>query len=83
MKRIYKGYQNQIEPLKTGSVRFGSERFFVFQRPELQLAVRFFAVRSGPVSVFFQFDEPDLQTLQIGPVLGPFPVLWTGHLSAK
>jgi hypothetical protein len=49
----------RFEPTRTGLDRFGSERFFHPEKPELQLMVQFFAVQSGSVAVFFRFDEPD------------------------
>jgi hypothetical protein len=49
-----------FEPTQTGFYWFGSEQFFHPKKPELQLMVRFFAVQSGSVVVFFWFDEPDV-----------------------
>ena len=54
-----RGTMNRLQPVLTGPVASGSNRFFFFESGELQ------PVRSGPVSVFFRFIEPDLQTLNI------------------
>ena len=41
----------------------GLKWFLYLKMPELQLMVWFFAVWSGPVVVFLQLPQPDLQTL--------------------
>ena len=69
--------ENQLQPVQTGYVASGFKRFFISEKLELQLTVRFFAVRSGSVPVFFRLHEPDFQTLV---VLQPPFVLRTGKL---
>ena len=68
MKRIYKEYR---PPFWTGCNRFllvwFGAVFIGFSISKGRTAtgsVRFFSVRSGPVSVYFQFIEPNLQTLR-------------------
>ena len=68
-------YNASGSPVKTGYDRFWSVHiiFLVYttatgcpwDSDEPKLTVRFFWVRSGPVSVFFRFDEPDLKTLKL------------------
>ena len=43
--------ENRLQPVQTGSVASGFKRFFISKK--LELTVRFFAVQSGSVPVFF------------------------------
>jgi hypothetical protein len=54
---------NRLQPVFIGPVRSGFYRFFFSKRPNRNRSGSFFSVRSGPVSTFFRFYEPDLRTL--------------------
>ena len=51
--------EKQLQPVQNGSVASGFKRFFISEKLKLQLTVRFFAVRSGSVPVFFRLRELD------------------------
>ena len=70
---IFKGYHEPVVtgPNRSGCVRFESVFFFFFESGELQ------PVRSGLVSVFFWFIEPDLRMLgKLQPVRSG--LVWSG-----
>ena len=53
----------RLQPVQTNSVMCGSKRFFISEKPELQLTVRFFCGSVQFSCSFFWLREPDFQTL--------------------
>ena len=62
MYTFLRATKNRFEPVRNDSVACGFKRFFISEKPELQLTVRFFCGSVRFSCGFFRLCEPNLQT---------------------
>ena len=63
LQGVLVAFLNWLQPVFIGPVRSGFSSVFFFKRPNCNQSSSVFLVWFGPILTFFQFIEPDRQTL--------------------